>query len=81
MEHIIAAAECWMKHLRNMASEIEVEIQHYRTQRKMEALKKQQPVENKRQRHGRDLSPAARERIAAAQRKRWDEHRKRKAQG
>jgi len=73
MEHIIAAAECWVKHLRDMASKIELDIENYRTQRKMAAIGKAtiKPAPKKRQ-----LSADARQRIREAQAKRWAEFRK-----
>lgn len=73
MEHIIAAAECWMKHLRDSASKIELDIENYRTQRKMAAIGKAtiKPAPKKR-----ELSADARQRIREAQEKRWAEFRK-----
>lgn len=77
MEHIIAAAESWSKHLKNMASQIDLDLENYRKARQ---VARQAPALAKKPRSARNLSPAARERIAAAQKKRWAEHRKAKSE-
>jgi hypothetical protein len=80
MEHILAAAECWMQHLRKMADQIDLELKNYRAQRQVSSVKPQPAAKQNKKEPQRNLTDDSRARIREAQQRRWAEYRKQKQQ-
>jgi len=74
-----AILEYALRHLETERDEIQAKIDHIRRQLGGKAESSSEPSSTSEPRGKRVLSEAARKRIAAAQKRRWAEHRKAKA--
>jgi hypothetical protein len=74
-----AILEYALRHLETERDEIQAKIDHVRRQLGGKAVSSSAPPDSSEPRKKRVLSEAARKRIAAAQKRRWAEHRKEKA--
>jgi hypothetical protein len=75
-----AILEYALRHLEMERDEIQAKIDHVRRQLGGKAVSSPAPVASSEPRRKRVLSEAARKRIAAAQKRRWAEHRKARAE-